>query len=151
MGKGWKSFSRAGALLALTGVIAAFTGLQSCGKQPPKEAGQSGPVIAVRTQDQFDRIIETSDEQLVVIDFYADWCAPCRMLSPMLERVALSFRNRASFYKVDIEKMPAAATAFGVRSIPHVAFILGGEQRQAIRGLNAQTTYEEAIRRLTDQ
>lgn len=138
----------AGALVAL--VVGMTIWLYSCGGKEQQAEQDSGPVVTIATQEKLASVLKSSHEQLVVIDFYADWCAPCRILSPMLERIALSYRNKAAFYKVNVDKLPAAASSFGVRGIPHVAFVKGGTQQEAITGLRAQTVYEEAIQRLSN-
>lgn len=58
-----------------------------------------------------------------VIDFYADWCGPCRRLSPKMEEVAKKYQGKVDFYKVDVDKETTLAKVFGVRSIPMVLFI----------------------------
>jgi thioredoxin 1 len=54
----------------------------------------------------------------VVVDFYADWCGPCRMMAPILEDVKRKVGERAAIYKVDVDRNPLIASAYNVRSIP---------------------------------
>ncbi len=58
-----------------------------------------------------------------VIDFYADWCAPCRMVAPIMEKFSEEYAGKAKFYKVDTEKEQQLAAMFGIRSIPSILFI----------------------------
>ena len=58
-----------------------------------------------------------------IIDFYADWCGPCRKLSPLLEEIAAEYKNDIIIYKVNVDKEPDLATAFGIRSLPTLFFV----------------------------
>jgi len=58
-----------------------------------------------------------------VIDFYADWCGPCRMVSPILEQLAEEYKGRINIYKVNTESEPQLAAAFAVTSIPSLLFV----------------------------
>jgi thioredoxin len=58
-----------------------------------------------------------------IIDFYADWCGPCRMVAPLLEQLSEEFTDKLDFYKVDTESEKELATVFGIQSIPSFLFI----------------------------
>ena len=62
-------------------------------------------------------------ERPVIIDFYADWCAPCRALAPVLEQVAKEYEGRVDVYKVNTETDPMLAALFSVRGIPAILFV----------------------------
>jgi thioredoxin 1 len=62
-------------------------------------------------------------EKPCLIDFYADWCGPCRMVSPILEELAEDFKEQLDIYKVDTEEETELASVFGIRSIPSILFI----------------------------
>ncbi|GIL18623.1 MAG: hypothetical protein BroJett040_23740 [Oligoflexia bacterium] len=67
-----------------------------------------------------------------IVDFYADWCGPCRMLSPVLEELSKEYKGKLHIYKVNTEKTPELAELFGVRSIPSLLFVpLKGEPAMA--------------------
>lgn len=70
----------------------------------------------------------------VLVDFYADWCPPCRALAPVLEELAGQFGNEARVVKVNVEHEPALAQAYQVRSIPTVMVIVDGEVSQQVTG-----------------
>ncbi|MDL2227775.1 thioredoxin [Odoribacter sp. OttesenSCG-928-L07] len=69
-----------------------------------------------------------------IIDFYADWCGPCKMIAPILEELAEEYGDKIYVYKVNTEKERELATAFGIRSIPTLLFIPMGETPQIAQG-----------------
>ncbi len=79
-------------------------------------------------------------EQLVVVDFSATWCGPCRRLEPELEAVAESLEGQATFVKVDVDADPELATRFGVQGIPNLTFLKGGKVVDTIVGAVPRTT-----------
>ena len=80
-----------------------------------------------------------------IIDFYADWCAPCKMLAPVLEELAAEYKGRIVIYKVNTEQEQKLAAVFGIRSIPTLLFVpmQGGPQMAA--GALPKNTLKEAI------
>ncbi len=91
-------------------------------------------VIDVGEQEFPREVIERSREVPVLVDFWADWCAPCRMLGPILERLAEEFKGAFVLAKVDTESAPSLAQAFQIRSIPYVVMIRDGEPVDAFVG-----------------
>ena len=78
-----------------------------------------------------------------IIDFYADWCGPCRKLSPILEEVATEFKKDIYIYKVNTDKEPEIAKAFGIRALPTLLFIpLEGEPEGNEGFLTKEQLYE---------
>ena len=74
----------------------------------------------------FDEIVLKSG-QPVMIDFGAEWCAPCRAIAPFMEQIATEYEGKAIVAKVDIEQSPDAADKYGIRNIPTILFFKGGE------------------------
>ena len=71
----------------------------------------------------------------VLVDFWAEWCGPCRMLTPVLEQIAEEKGDAAKITKVNVDDNPALASEFGVRSIPMLAFFVNGELKDTIVGV----------------
>lgn len=69
-----------------------------------------------------------------VIDFYADWCAPCKMVAPVLEKLAEEYKGKLNIYKIDTETEQQLAGMFGIRSIPAILFIPVDEKPQMVNG-----------------
>lgn len=80
-----------------------------------------------------------------IIDFYADWCQPCKMLSPILDDLSKEYHGRVDFYKVDTELEQKLSGAFGVRSIPTMLFIPMNEKPQMLAGFLDKKTLGNII------
>jgi thioredoxin len=80
-----------------------------------------------------------------IIDFYADWCGPCKIVAPVLEEIAKDYDGKLDIYKVDTEKEQELATAFNIRSIPSLLFIPVGAQPQMAMGALPKASFEKAI------
>jgi thioredoxin 1 len=80
-----------------------------------------------------------------IIDFYADWCAPCKMVAPILEDLAREYDGKINVYKIDTEKEQELASMFGIRSIPSLLFVpLEGKPQMAMGALPKEA-FKEAI------
>ena len=74
-------------------------------------------------------------DQLVVIDFWAQWCGPCRALSPIIEELAEEYKDKAVIGKCDTDENNDIAVQFGVRNIPMLVFVKNGEVKDTLVGL----------------
>jgi putative thioredoxin len=93
------------------------------------------PWIIDGTEQNFDaEVLQRSQELPVIVDFWAPWCAPCRELGPVLERLATESGGEFLLVKVDIDKQPGIAQAFGVQSIPHVFALRNGQLADQFMG-----------------
>ena len=82
-----------------------------------------------------------------LIDFYADWCAPCKMVAPILEELAAEYEGKIDIYKVDIEKEQELGAVFGVQSIPALLFVpKEGQPQMAVGALP-----KEAIKKVIEE
>lgn len=80
-----------------------------------------------------------------LIDFYADWCGPCKAIAPVLEELAAEYDGEIYIYKIDTEKEQELAAAFGIRSIPSLLFIPMNGDPQMAQGALPKATLKEAI------
>ncbi|MDP1622583.1 MAG: thioredoxin [Bacteroidales bacterium] len=80
-----------------------------------------------------------------IIDFYADWCGPCKMVAPVLEELAIEYSGKINIYKVDTEAEQELAGAFGIRSIPSMLFVPMKEQPQMSVGALPKDSLKKAI------
>lgn len=80
-----------------------------------------------------------------IIDFYADWCGPCKMVAPILEELAAEYEGEIYIYKVDTEAEQQLAGEFGIRSIPSLLFCPMGEAPQMAQGALPKDAFKQAI------
>jgi len=81
-----------------------------------------------------------------LIDFYADWCQPCKIVTPILEELSDEYKGKINIYKVDTEDQQELAGIFGIRSIPSLLFVPMEEQPQMAMGALPKDTFEKAIK-----
>ena len=84
-------------------------------------------------------------EKPCIIDFYADWCGPCKMVAPVLEELSNEYDGQIQIYKVDTEQEQELASVFGIRSIPSILFIPKEGQPQMSKGAMPKDSFVQAI------
>lgn len=83
-----------------------------------------------------------------IVDFYASWCGPCKMIAPILEELAEEYKDQIYIYKINTEQEQELAAAFGIRSIPTLLFIPMDGQPQMAQGAMPKTSFKEAIEKV---
>ena len=81
-----------------------------------------------------------------MIDFYADWCAPCKMVAPVLEELSDEYDGKVNIYKVNTEQERELSSAFGIQSIPSLLFVPKEGQPQMAMGALPKDTFKQAIK-----
>jgi len=94
--------------------------------------------IFIQNETEFDSLLAA--ESLLVVDCTATWCGPCKLVAPLIDKLADDFSDRAKIMKLDIDENKSIAKRFGLRSIPAVMFFKQGELVETLVGVK---TYEE--------
>jgi thioredoxin 1 len=125
-----------------------------------KSEGKHGPtgnkrtIVANVSDDDLDQLLHETNRP-VVVDFWAPWCAPCKLLKPAIENLAQSYESRASVVKINVDENTRWTGKLGIRGIPTIAFFMNGEIVTQLVGLRREKelrkTLEQLIARTSDQ
>lgn len=99
----------------------------------------------VLTQENFEKEVLQSDRP-VLVDFWATWCRPCRMLAPIVEQIAEEYEGIAKVGKVNVDEQPALAAQFGIASIPTVMVFKNGVLTDTTIGYRPKAELEELLK-----
>ena len=118
----------------LAAVAAAAQRRQQAAERPAGEGAAGGVVVDVNEADFQDVVLEQSMTVPVVVDLWADWCGPCKQLSPVLERLAQEYGGRFLLAKVDVDANPRLGQVFQAQSIPMVVAVVKGQPVPLFQG-----------------
>ena len=160
-GSAAKSAALSAALSGAVDLSALKARAEAARKQPAPPAGapapsgdgpppSAGAVIDVTEATFQTEVVERSLRQLVIVDLWAEWCGPCKQLSPVLERMAAESGGAWVVAKVDVDANPRIAQLFGAQSIPTIVAIAGGQPVDAFSGALPEPEIRKWINALLD-
>lgn len=107
------------------------------------EKSVSEAILSV-TDDNFeDKVL--SSERPVLVDYWAEWCGPCKMIAPILDQIAVEFQDKLTFAKLNIDENPKTPQRYGVRGIPTLMLFKNGEVEATKVGMVSKTKLTEFI------
>ena len=139
-------------LASLVVLFALFS--TSCAQDKKEEKQETASVVQMNKQMFMDKVFDYTTgatewkyqgEKPCVIDFYATWCGPCRMVAPILKDLAKEYGDSIVIYKVDTDKEKELSMAMGIQSLPTIVFIPQTGQPQMIVGAADKATFRRAI------
>ena len=86
----------------------------------------------------------------VLVDFWAEWCGPCKMLTPTIDEIANEFSGKAVIGKLNVDENPSIASDYGIRSIPSLLFFKDGKVQNQIMGAVSKSDIEKALNEIID-
>jgi thioredoxin 1 len=131
-----------------------FSGCKGGNKTGNTEAKSEGAFVTVLTNETFKTLVfdyeknkefKFEGKMPVIIDFYADWCAPCRQLSPLVESIAKEYSGKINVYKVDTEKEKLLAQNLGISGLPTLLFIPAEGMPRSSLGLISREDMIKAV------
>ena len=97
------------------------------------------------TEENFENEVLNSDKP-VLVDFWAQWCGPCRMLGPIIEEIANDYEGKVKVVKVNVDEQPNLASKYGIASIPTVIVFKNGKPEKTLVGLRSKNEIENMIK-----
>ncbi|HEY0007980.1 MAG TPA: thioredoxin [Tepidisphaeraceae bacterium] len=119
-----------------------------CGrcKAPLPSSGAAGGAVVTATDANFAQMVEQADVP-VLLDLWAPWCAPCRMLAPTLEKLAGEYGGRVRIAKINVDENPAAAAKFRANSIPLLVILRNGQEVDRLVGVQPANVIKHRLDR----
>jgi len=114
-------------------------------KKMKEMMSQQNPGVVELNSSSFDNFLKTNLP--IVVDFWADWCMPCRIMAPVMEELAKDYAGKALFGKVDVDQDSEIASRYGIMSIPHFLIFKNGTLVEKIVGAVGRGPLENALKK----
>ena len=111
----------------------------------PGSTGASSNIVDINEQNAQQILIEGSQHKVVLIDFWADWCEPCKQLTPVLEKIARDYPEDLILAKINCDEQQAIAAQFGVRSLPTLVVFKEGQPVDGVAGVQPESAIREML------
>ena len=111
-----------------------------------KSQKQKTEGVVTLTSSSFDKFLENTDLP-VLVDFWAAWCMPCRIMAPVMEELARDYAEKAVFARVNVDENPEVATRYSIMSIPHFIIFRNGRPAERIVGAVGRGPLEDALKK----
>jgi thioredoxin 1 len=108
----------------------------------------ASPLISALTQDNFEKEVLQSAKP-VLVDFWAEWCGPCKMIAPLLDELADEYDGKVKIGKVNIDEQQELATKYGIRAIPTLLLINKGQVTEQMVGAKSKRDLKASLDRIT--
>jgi len=109
-----------------------------------RSSGPAAPETVHLTEQNFDEAL-VANQGLVMVDFWAEWCGPCRAIAPVLEDLAEASEGRVTLVKVNVDENPGLAARYGIRSIPTLLFLKEGRVVDRVVGAAPKAVLQDIL------
>jgi len=116
-----------------------------CAKAAPEKQVAGAKIPVIQSSAEFTAILDSSGGKLLMFDLYADWCKPCKVLSPILEKIHAEMKSSVAMYKINIDNNSDIAALFGASGIPYVVLVKDKKAVQAFMGVQPEAVYRRAL------
>lgn len=102
-------------------------------------------IVNIGNEDELNRLSNEFNDKIIVIDFWAVWCSPCKMYAPIFEKVQQEYSHEVIFAKINVDENPMIAQRFGISSIPSTTFLRGGQVLRKMVGVINYATFKQIL------
>ena len=135
---------------AVFAVALVALGTSACRDTSRQGHGARNPNIVILTEKNFDSEVMASTKP-VLVDFWASWCAPCRMLAPIIDEIATEYQGRVKVGSLDVDSAPALAERYQIQAIPAVLMFRGGKVADQFVGLRSKKEIQVQLDKLLSE
>jgi len=102
-------------------------------------------IINIKNEDDLNKLSQEFNDKIIVIDFWAVWCSPCKVFAPIFEKIQQEYYQDFIFAQINVDENPMVAQRFGISSIPTTLFIKGGQFLRKLVGVINYTTLKQVL------